>query len=157
MSENNKTGKVTSRVKIIALLFIAVVVVIAIPWIYYTARYIYDRHTRSLISIENYSGSDIRFEKITINNEVVWYDPSITFKSKPLTKPWLSTHRAGPTSWFHSPKAVVELKMGIVNQKGEVQTLSCQLNNRSRPCFFEAFYINGSLSCSDCDDETLLD
>ena len=149
--------RISLVIKIIALLFISIVIVIVAPWVYYTALYIYDRQTQSSVFIMNYSGSDVRFKQIKIDNKVVWEGNAIATK-KPADKPGKQSRPgvASPPS-FRAPKAMVELKADVVNQKGESQTLFCQLDNRSRPCFFEAHITDDGLVCSDCDNVTPLD
>ena len=53
---------------------------------------------------------------------------------------------------FFAPKKIVELKLIVVNQRGERETVSCELDNRQRPCVFTARYSNGKLECGACSD-----
>jgi len=55
--------------------------------------------------------------------------------------------------YFHAPKKVVRLEMTVRKGNGEKETLSCALNNRSRPCFFEVCYQKDMLVCSECGKE----
>jgi hypothetical protein len=113
--------------------------------------YIYEKHTKSLISVTNWSGSDVRFEKVILDNEILWEGPDVVVKSKNPERPWLDRHGTGPMPYFRAPRKLVELKLVVINQMQERETVSCTLDNRSGPCFFEVSYRKGRLSCGDCD------
>jgi hypothetical protein len=135
----------------LSLSFFLVVGILAIPLGYYA----YYRHMSSLISIENWSGSDVRFYKVILDDHVLWEGHDIVVKSiKNLEKPWLDPHGRGPMPYFRAPKKLVELKLVVINEVQERETVSCTLDNRSRPCFFEVHYMKGRLSCSDCESLT---
>lgn len=121
------------------------------------AYFVYDLHTRSLVFIRNYSGSTIRFEKVMIGREVVWSGPAVNIDSKPATKPWLSASGVGPAPFFRAEKDTVELRITAAVGDKESRTYSCLLDNRSRPCVFEVFYVENGITCSSCDSDTLLD
>jgi hypothetical protein len=130
------------------LLLFFIILMVAVPWGYYA----YDKHISSLISITNWSGSDVRFEKIILDDQVLWEGPDVVVKSKKnVEKPWLDRYGTGPMPYFRAPKKIVELKLVVINEMGERETVSCKLDNRSRPCFFEVSYKKGRLSSSDCD------
>jgi len=152
MTKNNSASRGKSLwLKALIGLGLFVVLVVGILAVI-VGNYTYERHTRSLISIKNWSGLDVRFEKMILDNEILWEGPNVVVKSKTnLEKPWLDRHGTGPMPYFRAPKKLVELKLVVINQMQERETVSCTLDNRSRPCFFEVFYRKGRLSCSDCD------
>jgi hypothetical protein len=132
----------------LCLLSVVIILTVAISVGYYA----YDRHMSSLISITNWSGSDVRFEKIILDGLILWEGPDVIVKSKKnVEKPWLDRYGTGPMPYFGAPKQIVELKLVVINEMGERETVSCTLDNRSRPCFFEVSYRKGRLSSSDCD------
>lgn len=114
---------------------------------------IYDQTTASEVWIRNYSGSDVRFEKVTIDSTPIWEKPGIVIKTiKNLEKPWLDTRGDSIKPRFSAPRKNVELKLVTLNEKSERETVSCTLDNRRRPASFEAFYYKGRLVCRDCRD-----
>jgi hypothetical protein len=136
----------------LCLLFIFIILIVAIPLGYYA----YHRNMNSLRSITNSSGSGVRFEKIIVDDQILWEGPDIIVKSRTnFEKPWLDRHGRGPMPYFRAPKRFVELKLVVINEMQERETVSCMLDNRSRPCFFEVYYKKGRLSCSDCDNSSM--
>ncbi len=130
-------------------LFFLIVAIVAIP----VGQYIYHSHTDSLLWIVNSSDLGVRFEKVMIDDQIVWEGPAIIIKSKhTLKQPEHRNLGGNIMPHFRAPKKLVELKLVVIDQMQERETVSCMLDNRSRPCFFEVFYHKGSLSCSeDCD------
>jgi hypothetical protein len=132
------------------LLFILIVSLIAIA----LGPYIYDHHSLSSVFIWNVSGLDVRFEKIAIDDQIIWKSPDIIIESRQgLGPPRPDNRRHGILLDFRAPKKSVQFKLVTVNLSQERETLSCVLNNQSRPCLFEVFYHKGRLNCSDCGDE----
>lgn len=109
----------------------------------------------SYVMIWNRSGLDVQFERVTIDNQVIWSGPDLIVSPKDLDQPWLDNRRHSMMLDFRSPRKLVELKVVILTKMQEKETLSCTLDNRSPPCFFEVFYHTGRLSCCECDKHFL--
>ncbi len=104
--------------------------------------FIYDINVSSELSIRNWSGSDVRFEKVTVDDQPVWDKPHIIIKTiKNFEKPWLDTHGDSISANFRAPKKGVELKLITVNEMQESETVSCILDNLRRPSSFEVFLL----------------
>jgi hypothetical protein len=108
-------------------------------------------HTGSEVMIWNRTGFDVQFEQVTIDDQVVWTGPELIVSPKDLSKPWLDNRRHCMLLEFRAPKKLVEFKLVMLNKMQEKEALSCTLDNRSRPCFFEVFYHKGKLVCFDCE------
>ncbi len=103
------------------------------------------------VKIWNRSGFDVQFEKVTIDGQIIWAKPDITIVSpKDLDRPWLDNRLHSIFLHFRAPKKLMVLEIVILNKIQEKEIVSCILDNRSRPCFFEAFYHKGKLGCTDC-------
>lgn len=108
-------------------------------------------HPRSMAIIRNGSGSNIRFEKVIVDDEIVWEEPELTIMSKKdVETPWLDKRVASFWIDFCAPDKFVELKIATLNDMEERDTVSCALDNRLRPCLFEVGYQKGRLVCSPC-------
>lgn len=126
----------------LAALFLVIMVVDSIT----AGLFIYDTSVSSELWIRNYSGSDVRFEKVTVDGQPVWSKPDIVIKTlKNFEKPWLDNRGDTISPRFRAPKRDVELQLVTANEKGERETVSCTLDNRKRPCLFEVFYYKGKL------------
>jgi hypothetical protein len=109
--------------------------------------FIYDLNVRSEVEIRNWSGSDVRFEKVTIDGESVWGKPDIIVKSlRNFEKPWLDTNADSISIKFRAPRKNVELKLVALNDIRERETVSCMLDNARRPSSFEVIYYKGKLT-----------
>jgi hypothetical protein len=107
--------------------------------------------TLSSVFVRNDTGFNVRFEKVIVDDQLVWEEPDLIFMSKRnLEKPWLDTRRHGFGFDFRAPKKFVELKIATLNDLQERDTVSCALDNRLKPCFFEVSYQKGRLFCSHC-------
>lgn len=104
----------------------------------------------SNVMIWNRSGHDVRFEMVTVDDQVIWTGPALIVSPKDLKKPYLDNRRHAMMLGFSAPGKLLELKVVIRSKTEDKETLSCTLDNRSRPCFFEVFYHQGRLSCGDC-------
>jgi hypothetical protein len=130
------------------LVILIVILIVAIPLGYYA----YDRHMKSILFIQNWSGSDVRLEKVILDDQILWEGRDIVLKSKRnLDKSGLEPEQARLMPYFCAPKKSLELKLVFINEFQERETVSCTLDNRSRPCFFEVSYKKGKLFCGDCD------
>jgi len=109
--------------------------------------------TESAIIIENRSGSNVRFEEVTIDGQIVWAGHDVIIRTKGnLEKPYLDTTPASIMIHFRAPKRILELKLTVVTLMLERETVSCALDNRPRPCIFAAHYVKGKLHCGECED-----
>jgi hypothetical protein len=114
--------------------------------------YAYDRQMSSLLFIQNRSGENVRFERIMLDDQVLWQGPDTIVKAiTDLDKPSVDSGGGGPMPYFRAPKKYVELKIVAVNGLNKREVVSCTLDNRSRPCLFEVHYYEGRLVCHDCD------
>ncbi|MFZ5866055.1 MAG: hypothetical protein ACOYXY_09260 [Thermodesulfobacteriota bacterium] len=112
------------------------------------AYIIYDHNTTSKVWIRNWSGSDLRFEEVTIDDKPIWNKPDVVIKTiKNFQEPLLDTRGDKIALGFRAPKKEVELKLVTLNEMQEKETVVCRIDNRLRPCFFQAYYYKGRLVC----------
>ncbi len=112
--------------------------------------FIYDLSVSSELEILNWSGSDVRFEKVTIDGQSVWGKPDVIVKTlRNFEKPWLDTNADRISLRFRAPRKNLELKLVTLNAMHEGETVSCTLNNAHRPCSFEVIYYKGKLAAHD--------
>lgn len=110
--------------------------------------FLYEQNTQSEVWIRNWSGSDVRFERVTIDNQPIWGKPKIVVKTiRNLEKPWLDTRGDTVLLKFRTPKGNVELKLVTVNEMQKRETVSCTLDVGSRSHRFDAYYLGGRLAC----------
>jgi hypothetical protein len=116
-------------------------------------RLICDLFTKSAVSVSNMSGSDVRFEKVTVNNQTIWDRSEVIIKtySNP-ENPYLDMRGGSIYAEFRAPRRKIELKLIVINEMNEKEVLSCTLDNSRRPCHFSADYRKGKLVCGDCVD-----
>jgi hypothetical protein len=105
---------------------------------------------RSYVYVRNFSGSDVRFEKVIINGEVVAGSSDLIHSPKDPSQPWLDTRRRSLSGSFRPWKKTVELTVVVLDDKQVRRTLSCTLAHRKRSCLFNADYFQGKLVCHDC-------
>ncbi|MBI4963403.1 MAG: hypothetical protein HY913_09000 [Desulfomonile tiedjei] len=110
-----------------------------------------DMPPSSTAVICNASGFNVRFEKVIVDDQIVCEAPELTIMSKKdLGKPWLDNRLDHLFIEFRAPDKFVELRIATLNAMQERDTVSCALDNRLRPCFFEVGYQKGRLVCSPC-------
>jgi hypothetical protein len=142
-NENTARKRKTPWLKLVTLPFVAGVMT-------YAALCFFDGKTGTMLLIYNHSGSDVRFEKVIVDDRTVWEGADYVLKPR-SERPWLDRERTGvmPPD-FRAAKKIVELKLVVINEGGPRETVSCAMDNRKGPCFFEACYTKGQLSCGDC-------
>jgi hypothetical protein len=152
-----ETSKMTQHVKkttsalMLSLLVGACLLVFAIIFSVSDSGTSGNDDTLSSVFVRNDTGFNVRFEKVIVDDQLVWEEPDLIFMSKRnLEKPWLDTRRHAFGFDFRAPKKFVELKIATLNDLQERDTVSCALDNRLKPCFFEVSYQKGRLFCSHC-------
>ncbi|AFM27038.1 hypothetical protein [Desulfomonile tiedjei] len=97
------------------------------------------------------SGSDVRFEKVTVDDQVIWDRPEFVIRTySNLDKPYLDPHGGSISAEFRAPRRKVELRLVVINEMQEKEIVSSKLDNSLGHCSFTATYRKGKLVCSDC-------
>ncbi len=111
-----------------------------------------DRPFGGSVLIWNRSGLDVRFDEVLVGDQTIGGGPQIIVSPKDLRQPWFEGGRDSVSFGFSSSTRQVELKLMTINELGERETVSCMLDSdlSSSSCFFQAFYSNGALLCTDC-------
>ncbi len=132
--KENKTGKG----KRLAVFFlktpggIALLIAVLCAILLYLFSYL--DYTTSYLGIINNSGLGVRFERVMIDDKVLRGESDVIIASG-----------SGIMHRFRAPEKIVELKVVVVNEMHEEETLSCELDNRGRPHYFAVYYSKGSL------------
>jgi hypothetical protein len=100
----------------------------------------------SAVSLFNQSGANVRFERVTIDDQIIWDRSEIAIKTS------TGANRSGGSILreFSAPRKKLELKLVTVNESNEREIVSCTLDNNQRPCFFTVYYFKGRLECGHC-------
>lgn len=131
----------------LAVLILLIVAIFAIWIAYFTHK----AWSVSTISIYNSSGLGIRFEQVTIDDQVVMKNPHTlvtTIKDSETPRPDSSQGQISID--FRAPKDDVEVTFVVLDEMQRRETLSCTLDNRRCPCKFNVYYFKGRLSCHRC-------
>ena len=149
-NRNAKSGAGASRQLLIGLVVVlfSMLLVEPIP----SVSGIYNLFTESAIIIKNRSGANVRFEQVTIDGQVVWTRRDLIIETVPDFRKPRDTSRSSIMLRFVAPKRTVEVKLSVVTLTHQRETVSCALDNRSRPCIFGAYYVKGRLHCGECED-----
>lgn len=123
-------------------LFSLIVLIALIP----PGCFIYYLSSTSAVSIFNQSGADVRFEKVTIDEQIIWDRSEIVIKTS------TDSDRSGGSilKEFSAPRRKLELRLVTVNESNEREIVSCTLDNNQCPCFFATYYFKGRLECGHC-------
>lgn len=101
----------------------------------------------STLTIYNKSGLDVQFEKVMIDDRIIWGGADWLISKQHLTTPWLDRSPDRVSLEFQSAKKPVELKLVTLNRLHETEVVSCKLDVQSDRCHFEAFYHKGRMTC----------
>jgi hypothetical protein len=123
--------KIALAVGIVAIL--TIVLLLAMPS-YWLPTY---GQSISFVYIRNESPPELLVQSVQIDDQIIWRHDVI----KPKRGMYLE---------FRCLRKPVELKLMTVNELGERATASCTLDVRLLSCIFDAHYVNGTLTCTDC-------
>jgi hypothetical protein len=112
---------------------------------------VYVGFTTSYTQIHNKSGSNARFEKVTVNNEVVWEKPAtLVPPMRRCGEYWDHSDESSIRLNFHAPAKHIRLELTVMGKLQERETVTCELDNALRPCYFHIYYESGTLTCPGC-------
>ncbi|MFH1117958.1 MAG: hypothetical protein V1792_28895 [Pseudomonadota bacterium] len=108
---------------------------------------------KSVVLVRNLSGHDVWFEKIAVDDKVLWESSNVIIRSpKDLSRPLLDTRRTRIVCSFRPPwRTVVKLTLIVLDENLRRQTLSCSLDNTRWPCSYTVDYYEGRLVCHCCE------
>lgn len=130
----------------LCLLFLLIILTAVITVEYY----IYDISTTSFARIQNLSEPDVRFERVIIDDQVVWKGPAIVIDSTKHPRTGRLTPPESIRARFRAARKSVKLTLVIITDRQDRRTLTCTLDNRRGPCTFRVFYHGDRLECKDC-------
>ena len=104
------------------------------------------------VIICNTSGQQVQFDKVLVDGEEIWGGPKFIPPYSDSATPWLTGFPNRVTLGFRTSRKSVELKLVTLNQLREPDEASCRLEISSSHCRFEAYYREGFLICTECED-----
>jgi hypothetical protein len=136
--------KITGGIVLLLILF----GLIKIEQLFYSMD---ETSAKSSVFFENQSGLHVRFDKVIIDNQVVWEDPDVPIPKKDVLDSRFNDHGTSNMVSFSAPERLVKLELETVNDMDETERVSCTLDNRLHPCLFQARYVKGRLFCYGCE------